>query len=53
MYEMYPDAWMATEDDRQQQSHQPPRRRARKKHSVQPSVITRHIRALSDNGQAG
>jgi hypothetical protein len=52
MYEMYPDAWTATDDDHSP-SRQPPRRRARKKHSVQPAVLERHARTISEQGQAG
>jgi hypothetical protein len=47
MYDMYPDAWTVTEDESPQQSQQPPQRRSRKKHSVQPAVIARHLRAES------
>ncbi len=40
MYEMYPDAWPTTVDQRPQTgSGDKPRRRARKEHSVIPPVL--------------
>jgi hypothetical protein len=41
MYDMYPDAWTASEERRQPQTAlERPRRRARKSHSVLPPVLT-------------
>jgi hypothetical protein len=40
MYEMYPEAWPTTVDQRQQTgSGDRPRRRVRKEHSVMPPVL--------------
>jgi hypothetical protein len=46
MYEMYPDAWTASEERRQPQPEtERPRRRARKTHSVLPAVLTSEMPA--------
>ncbi|MET1008003.1 MAG: hypothetical protein ABWX96_20800 [Propionibacteriaceae bacterium] len=39
MYDMYPEAWPATDDRRRPQPAAAPRRRTRKAHSVVPAVI--------------
>ncbi len=52
MYEMYPDAWMASEERRQPQTvSERPRRRARKTHSVLPPVLTAEVPAPPSDGR--
>jgi len=44
MYEMYPEAWAASEARRQHQNPTDrPRRRTRKEHSVTPVALAQHV----------